>query len=143
MAETNQEVAALYNELEFAIKYINNCVSNINKKGRNNWTSRFLQERLTTLNENHQRAIILNAKYSTVFATRAKETIHYFKEKLFENAEDAYQDAVDFINEEIGKLLPEDVSLAASSPRFIQRSINASHFVSPMQFHLIFRNLIC
>ena len=48
---TEQDVAALYNELELVFKYNNNCVSNINKKGKNKWTSRFLQARLTTFHE--------------------------------------------------------------------------------------------
>ncbi|XP_070529962.1 uncharacterized protein [Cardiocondyla obscurior] len=108
MAEVAKQLLLTQGQLQRSIV---RAVDNLKKLGRANVTSATLRSRITSLKENWALFFRGHSELLNSITDETKLSISYFKDNIYDAVEDAYQSALDFMNESLETLEPPAVSL--------------------------------
>ncbi|XP_070530017.1 uncharacterized protein [Cardiocondyla obscurior] len=108
MAEAAKQLLLTQGQLQRSIV---RAVDNLKKLGRANVTSATLRSRITSLKENWALFFRGHSELLNSITDETKLSISYFKDNIYDAVEDAYQSALDFMNESLETLEPPAVSL--------------------------------
>ncbi|XP_070526464.1 uncharacterized protein [Cardiocondyla obscurior] len=87
------------------------AVDNLKKLGRANVTPATLRSRISTIKDNWARFFLDHSELLRLVDETTQATTPYFKNNVFDEVEDAYQAALDYMNESLESLEPPVVSL--------------------------------
>ncbi|XP_070526174.1 uncharacterized protein [Cardiocondyla obscurior] len=126
MSDTAKQLLLAQGQLQRSIV---RSVDNLKKLGRANVTPAILRSRISTIKENWALFFRGHSELLRSVSEDVQQNIPYFKDGHYDLVEDAYQSALDYMNESLETLEPPAVSLnqTSSDAGFSRSNFSLSH----------------